>query len=121
MREGDIIKIPFEKQTVMVSGEVLYPVRVKYNKSIGLRSYISNAGGFASKAIKRRAYVVYANGTAKATKNFLGIKFYPKIKAGSEIVIPQRENKKGLNAVEIATFATSLTSILLISITLFKK
>ena len=121
LHEGDIIKIPFEKQTVMVSGEVLYPVRLKYDKSMGLKSYISNAGGFATKAIKRRAYVVYANGTAKATKNFLGLKFYPKIKPGSEIVIPQRESKKGLNAVEIATFATSLTTILLVSITLFKK
>ena len=121
LREGDVIKIPFEKQTVMVSGEVLYPVRVKYKKSMGLRSYISNAGGYGTKAIKRRAYVVYANGTAKATRSFFGIKCYPKIKPGSEIVIPQRENKKGLNAVEIATFATSLTSILLISITLFKK
>jgi hypothetical protein len=88
---------------------------------MGLKAYISNAGGFGAKAIKRRAYVVYANGTAKATRSFFGIKCYPKIKPGSEIVIPQRESKKGLNAVEIATFATSLTSILLISITLFKK
>ena len=120
LREGDIIKIPFEKQTVMVSGEVLYPVRVKYNKSIGLRSYISNAGGFASKAIKRRAYVVYANGTAKATKNFLGIKFYPKIKAGSEIVIPQRPERKSFTTLELTSLITALSTLGLITFTVLK-
>ncbi len=121
MHEGDVIKIPFEKQTVLVSGEVLYPVRTKFLKNAGFKKYIYNAGGFSSKALRRKAYVVYANGSAKATKHFLGLKFYPKVKAGAEIQVPQREVRKGLNAVEIATFATSLTSILLISITLFKK
>lgn len=120
LREGDIIKVPFEKQTVMVSGEVLYPVRVKYNKSMGLRSYISNAGGFAAKAIKRRAYVVYANGTAKATKNFLGINFYPKIKAGSEIVIPQRPDRKTFTTLEFTSLLTAMTTLGLITFTLLK-
>jgi protein involved in polysaccharide export with SLBB domain len=120
LREGDIIKIPFEKQTVMVSGEVLYPVRVKYKKSMGLRVYISNAGGFGAKAIKRRAYVVYANGTAKATKNFLGINFYPKIKAGSEIVIPQRPDRKTFTTLEFTSLLTAMTTLGLITFTLLK-
>jgi protein involved in polysaccharide export with SLBB domain len=120
LREGDIIKIPFEKQTVMVSGEVLYPVRVKYNKSMGLRSYISNAGGFGAKAIKRRTYVVYANGTAKATKNFLGIKFYPKVKAGSEIVIPQRPERKSFTTLELTSLISALSTIGLITFSILK-
>jgi protein involved in polysaccharide export with SLBB domain len=120
LREGDIIKIPFEKQTVMVSGEVLYPVRVKYKKSMGLKAYISNAGGFGAKAIKRRAYVVYANGTAKATKNFLGINFYPKIKAGSEIVIPQRPDRKTFTTLEFTSLLTAMTTLGLITFTLLK-
>ncbi len=120
LREGDIIKIPFEKQTVMVSGEVLYPVRVTYKKSMGLRSYISKAGGFGAKAIKRRTYVVYANGTAKATKNFLGIKFYPKVKAGSEIVIPQRPERKSFTTLELTSLITALSTLGLISFTVLK-
>jgi len=120
LREGDIIKIPFEKQTVMVSGEVLYPVRLKYDKSMGLKSYISNAGGFATKAIKRRAYVVYANGTAKATKNFLGLKFYPKIKPGSEIVIPQRPERKSFTTLELTSLITALSTIGLITFSILK-
>jgi protein involved in polysaccharide export with SLBB domain len=121
LREGDIIKIPFEKQTVMVSGEVLYPVRIKYKKSMGLRSYISNAGGFGAKAIKRRAYVVYANGTAKATKSFLGLNFYPKIKAGSEIVIPQRTERKTFTTLEFTSLLTAMSTLGLITFTLLKK
>jgi protein involved in polysaccharide export with SLBB domain len=120
LREGDVIKIPFEKQTVMVSGEVLYPVRVKYKKSMGLRSYVSNAGGFGSKAIKRRAYVVYANGTAKATKSFLGLSFYPKIKAGSEIVIPQRPDRRSFTTLELTSLITALSTLGLITFTLLK-
>jgi protein involved in polysaccharide export with SLBB domain len=104
----------------MVSGEVLYPVRVKYKKSMGLRAYISNAGGFGSKASKRRAYVVYANGTAKATKNFLGINFYPKIKAGSEIVIPQRPDRKTFTTLEFTSLLTAMTTLGLITFTLLK-
>jgi protein involved in polysaccharide export with SLBB domain len=120
LREGDIIKVPFERQTVLVTGEVLYPARVNYTNSGRLKGFVQNAGGFSSKALRRKAYVVYANGTVKATKNFLFVKFYPKIKPGCEIVIPKKDVKKPVSLVEITTVATSLTTLVFLIITISK-
>lgn len=118
LRDGDIIKVPSERQTVLVSGEVLYPARVNVNNAGGLKGFVQNAGGFSSKALRRKAYVVYANGTVKATKNFLFVKFYPKIKPGCEIVIPKKDVKKPVSLVEITTIATSLTTLVFLIITI---
>ena len=115
-----MIKVPFEKQTVLVSGEVLYPVRVNVNNAAGLKGFVNNAGGFSSKALRRKAYVVYANGTVKATISFLFFKFYPKIKPGSEIVIPKKDVKKGTSVLEITTIATSITTLIFLIITVSK-
>jgi hypothetical protein len=68
--------------------------------------------------MKKRAYIVYANGTAKDTKNYLFFKKYPKVKPGSEIVIPVKETRKAVSVLEVVTIATSLTSMLLIISTL---
>jgi hypothetical protein len=81
---------------------------------------VNNAGGFSSKALRRKAYVVYANGTVKATKNFLFVKFYPKIKPGCEIIVPKKDVKKTVSLVEITTVATSLTTLVFLIITISK-
>ncbi|MCF8429811.1 MAG: SLBB domain-containing protein, partial [Bacteroidia bacterium] len=120
LREGDILKVPSVKQTVLVSGEVLYPVKVNINNAGGLRGFVNNAGGFSSKALKRKSYVVYANGTVKATKNFLVFNFYPKIKPGCEIVIPKKDLKKGTNMAEIAAITTSLSTLVFLVVTISK-
>jgi protein involved in polysaccharide export with SLBB domain len=120
LREGDIVVVPLERQTVLVSGEVLFPVRLKYRKGQTLKSYVSDAGGFTYKAAKKRAYVVYANGTAKASKGFLFVRSYPKIKPGAEVVVPNKEVKKPISVIEFATIITSLTSLILLTYTLTK-
>jgi len=120
VRNGDIIEVPFLKQTVLVSGQVLYPVRLRFESGSSFRRYVSMAGGFSSKASKKLSYIVYANGTAKDTKNFLFFKVYPKVKPGAEIVVPQRDDKKAISAIEMATIATSLTSMIFIISTLIK-
>jgi protein involved in polysaccharide export with SLBB domain len=120
LSENDILEIPSINQTVFISGEVLYPVRISFEPNKKFRSYVSNAGGFSSKALKRRSYIVYPNGTAKDTKSFLGFKNYPKVLPGSELVIPTKEEKKTLSPLEIVTITTSLTSMLVLISTLLK-
>lgn len=121
MNDGDILRIPTEKQTILVSGEVLYPVRLKYEKHRSFKKYISGAGGFGPQALRRHSYVVYANGTARATRNFLLFKWYPTVQPGSEIVVPQRDNRKPVSAVEIASITTSITSLMILVISILKK
>jgi protein involved in polysaccharide export with SLBB domain len=118
--EGDLINVPNTKQTVKIGGEVLYPVRIPYQKFISFRRYIQGSGGFTQSALKNRSYVVYANGSAKSTKNFLVFKFYPKVLPGSEIIIPAKEERKKLTAVEIVSMTASLTTLAVIVISLLK-
>lgn len=117
VRENDVIRIPELKQTVLVSGQVLYPVNIRYRKSAKFKSYVNGAGGFSSKALKKRSYIVYANGTAKATKHFLFFNFFPKVRPGAEIVIPVKEDKKPLSTIEVITITTSLTSMFVLIMT----
>ena len=120
LRNNDILQIPYLKQTVLVSGQVLYPVRVRFDPGSSFRDYISYAGGFSHKAMRKRAYVVYANGTAKASRSWIFFRTYPKVKPGSEVVVPMKELKKPISTLEIVTIATSLTSMLFIVSTLIK-
>lgn len=116
----DLISIPNMKQTVKISGEVLYPVRIPYRKTKGFKRYINGAGGYSQRALKRAGYVVYANGAAKATRKFILFNVHPKIKPGAEIVIPAKEEKKGASAVEIVSIATSITTVAVLIVTLFR-
>jgi protein involved in polysaccharide export with SLBB domain len=110
LEEGDVLRIPKQQQLVKVDGEVLFPSSVVYDGSRSLSGFVNSAGGFSSNAMKRRAYVVYANGTVKATHSFLFIKSYPTVKPGSEIVVPKRPERKGVSASEVGGIAGALAS-----------
>jgi len=113
LEENDVLFIPRELQTIRVIGEVLFPTYVRYDKNMSFRDYVSNAGGFSDRAQKRSAFVLYANGTAKSTKNFLGLKFYPKIKPGARIVIPEKPTdiKNKLSPVETVSILSSIMTV----------
>ena len=84
LNEGDIIDIPREPQTVKVTGEVLYPNSVKYNEGKSFKDFISEAGGFTANSARKRAYVLYSNGSVKRARNVLFIRYFPKIERGAE-------------------------------------
>lgn len=110
LQEGDILRIPKEQQLVSVNGEVLFPSSVVYEKSKSLPGFVSNAGGFSSNALRHKSYVIYANGSVKATHSFLFFKFYPEVKPGSEIIVPKRPLGKALSVGEFGTIIGALTS-----------
>ena len=114
MQPGDLISIPEQPETVSITGEVLYPNTVGYIPNVTFKDYISQAGGFSDTARKKKSYVVYANGTAKQTKSFLGFKVYPRIKPGADIFIPKKEAKQKLSTQEVLGITSSLATIALI-------
>ncbi len=120
LEEGDILRVPKQLQTVRVSGEVLAPVTVVYNSNKGFKQYISQAGGFSQRALRKRAYVVYANGSAKSTSRFLFISNYPKIKPGSEIFVPQRLERERMNAAQWVGIGSGLASALAVIVAIFR-
>ena len=119
LEDGDIIKVPRELQTVQVSGEVLLPSYVRFDKTNSFKDYINGSGGFSSKSLKRKSYIVYANGTSRATKSFLGIRNYPKVTPGARIYVPTKpERKSTITVGEGVALSSSIitTAALIISL-----
>ncbi len=111
LEEGDVLMVPKQLQTVKVNGEVLSPVTVIYESRKGFKEYIANAGGFSQKALRKRAYVLYPNGSIQSTKRFLGFNNYPIVKAGAEIFVPTKEEKRKITAAETVGLASALASM----------
>ena len=123
LEEGDDIFVPRELQTVRVMGEVLFPTYVGYQRGIKLKTYINNAGGFTLHAQKKKVFVLYANGTAKSTKSFLGMRFYPKVKPGARIIVPEKptEIQNPMSTGEVVGILTSSTSAMVLIYSVVKK
>jgi protein involved in polysaccharide export with SLBB domain len=120
LEEGDILRIPKQLQTVKVNGEILYPVTTIFNPARDFKYYISQGGGFSSKSLKRRSYVIYANGSVKSTSKIFFFNNYPKIEPGAELFVPQKEEKRPLSAGEIVGISSGLGSLAIIILNLVK-
>lgn len=121
LEEGDVIRIPKKLQTVQLFGEVYFPKKVRFDNSFSFRSYVRGAGGFTSQALKRRSYIVYANGEVKSTRKMLFFNSYPKVKPGAEIYVPTRPDRKGLTAAATVGLASALASFALIVVTIINS
>jgi len=120
LEEGDVLRIPKQLQTVKVNGEVLYPVTTIFSQGRGFKHYISQGGGFSNKSLKRRSYVIYANGAVKSTSKMFLFNNYPAIEPGSELFVPQKEDKRPLSAAEIVGVSSGLASLAVIILNLVK-
>jgi protein involved in polysaccharide export with SLBB domain len=93
LRDGDILEIPEFQSTVKVSGSVVYPNSVTYEKGMNVRDCLTQAGGYTESS-RKYPVVVYMNGKVGATKKvFFFFKKYPKIEPGCEILVPMKRYK----------------------------
>jgi protein involved in polysaccharide export with SLBB domain len=121
LSDGDIISIPKELQTVRVSGEVLSPSAVVFDRGAKFKAYVLRSGGFTADAYRKRSYITYANGSVEGTKTFLFFRKYPRVKPGAEIFIPLKKKDRGkLSATEIVAFTTAITTVATLVYTVFK-
>ncbi len=120
LQDGDVIYVPKELQTVKISGEVLAPSTSVYAPSKGFKQYISQAGGFSSRALRKSVYVRYANGSVKSTNRFLFVNNYPPIKPGAEIFVPRKEVKAPIGPQQWLGFGTGIASLAAIIVTIFR-
>lgn len=114
LEEGDIIAIPRQLQTIRMRGDVVYPATVRFEKDRGMKYYINRAGGFDIRANRKRTYVVYANGEVARTKSFLGLRSYPSVRPGSEIIIPTKGPRVPVRPGELVGIATGLATLVLV-------
>ncbi len=119
LREGDRLYVPQFSNTVKVSGEVVYPISMGYNKGEKLSYYIKRAGGYGNRAKKKAAYAIYMNGAVEKINRRKSKDIQP----GCEIVIPTKEQKTKMSAAEIVAISTggaSLMSVIVALISLLK-
>ena len=114
LEEGDIISIPRQLQTVRLRGDVVYPATVRYEKERGMKYYVNRAGGYDIRANRKRTYVVYANGEVARTKGFLGIRSYPSIEPGAEVIVPSKGPRLPVRPGEIIGITTGIATLALI-------
>jgi protein involved in polysaccharide export with SLBB domain len=111
MQNNDVISIPKQQQVVYVHGEVLYPSAVVFENGKSFNDYILGAGGYSSRASKRGSYVVYANHTVRGTGKFLFFNVHPEVRAGSEIYVTRKPERKGLSTAEAIGLTSGLASL----------
>lgn len=107
LREGDVLFVPEYVSTVKINGAVMYPNTVLYKKGESLRYYINQAGGFSNNAKKRKAYVVYMNGTVSRLRSGNSSAIEP----GCEIIVPSKEQKRKMSTAEILDMGSTTASI----------
>ena len=107
LRDGDILYVPEYVSTVKISGAVMYPNTVTYKKGENLKYYIDQAGGYGNNAKKRKAYVVYMNGTVALPRSSSSKAIEP----GCEIIVPSKDKRNKMSPAEILSIGTSTASL----------
>lgn len=98
LEDGDVIRVPEASNLVLVSGEVLFPSALVFDREASVEGYVARAGGYTQGADRARVVVVRQDGSvaepAKAD-----------MRPGDEImVLPKIEAKN----VEVARGITQI-------------
>lgn len=105
LREGDRLIIPEYNGTVKISGDVMYPNTVVYEKGKRPIHYIDQAGGFGQRAKKSHTIIVYMNGTvARVGHN-------AKVRPGCEIIVPSKPKRNASALGQWLGIGTSVASL----------
>lgn len=107
LREGDRLVIPQYSNTVKISGDVMYPITMNYEKGRSLGYYIRRAGGYGDNARKSRVYAIYLNGSVKQISHYSSKDIEP----GCQIVVPSKKQKNKMSTAEVLSIGSSSASI----------
>jgi protein involved in polysaccharide export with SLBB domain len=108
---GDSLFMSRNDPYVEIVGAVYNPQLIRFESS-SFKSYISAAGGLKNRGALSKAYIQYSNGINRKTTKFLFFKFYPTVKSGSKIIVPDvPEKQKGLTIAEITAITTIISGL----------
>jgi protein involved in polysaccharide export with SLBB domain len=89
LEDGDVLRVPEQSNLVMVSGEVMVPNALIYDRGADLEAYVRQAGGYTQGADEARVLVFRQDGSvADATQ--------VKLQPGDEIMVMPRITTKSL-------------------------
>ena len=116
LREGDQLIIPEYNGTVKISGDVMFPNTVAYEKGKRFSYYIDQAGGCGQRAKQSSTIIIYMNGTVGRVAH------NAKVRPGCEIVVPSKPRRNpaaigqwlgiGSSVASLATMIASLANLL---------
>lgn len=113
LEEGDELIIPRINNTVSINGEVFRPVDVMYERGKSMNDYLSDAGGVTQLGKENKAFVIYANGRSAKIRKTLGLfNSYPKIEPGSNIFVPQKPKREGLDLAKAGILVSAFTALI---------
>ncbi len=113
VRDSDRIIVPEYNGTVKISGNVLFPNTVSYQKGKNWKYYVNQAGGFGQRSRKGHSYIVYQNGTVSQVGK-------GKVEPGCEIIVPQRAKRDMSFLTQWISIGSSLTSLATLVVALTK-
>ena len=112
LREGDRLIVPQYTSTVKISGDVMYPNTVGYQKGKKAGYYIDQAGGWGNRAKKSHTFIIYMNGkVARVAHN-------AKPEPGCEIFVPGKAERDPRMLAQTLSIASSVASFATIIATL---
>ena len=117
---GDEIEVAVFNEGVKVAGNVVLTSEIPYEKGRSFKYYLNAVGGVNGQGWKKKAYIIYPNGKAAVTSSFLFIKSYPKVKAGSQIIVPEKPVGNKMSAGEWVGIGSVISSVALLFLTAFK-
>ena len=102
--DGDELIVPVLNNTVKIDGAVQMPTTVSYKKGMKKSNLINAAGGYAKRAYKHKAFIVYMNGRVSKLRRFTTIE------PGSQVFIPKKDKKENQlqQIMSVSTTAVSL-------------
>ena len=93
LENGDVIRVPILDGLVLVSGEVLFPNAIAFDKALSLDDYIRRGGGYTQNADSARIIVARRDGSfteAGGDKGFFSLgngNSNTAVRAGDEILV----------------------------------
>ena len=114
--DGDRLIVPRFNHTVRISGNVNAPNTVAFEDGQNYKYYIKQAGGFGERSKKRKAFIIYQNGTMAMARE-------GKVEPGCEIVVPSKgpiDNNAITRWLSIGTSAASLATMFATIVNLVK-
>jgi protein involved in polysaccharide export with SLBB domain len=79
LENGDILRVPTKDGLVLVSGEVLFPNAIAFDKKLDLEDYIDRTGGYTQNADNARIIIAHRDGSFEQENGDL--------RAGDEVLV----------------------------------
>lgn len=93
LENGDVLRIPRKDGLVLISGEVLFPNAVAFDKKLGLSDYINRAGGYTQSADNSRVVLARRDGSFDQT-NPSSYMSSVNVRAGDQVLVLPKVDEK---------------------------